>query len=266
MAQLTYSIEHRPAIASGDFADSNLTHRVEAVRNNLATDLPFGLMLASDQAAAESANPTVNPIAGNHQAVKLPDSKTVTLIGVSVRSAARAPGIDGFDVNGARPNNVLDCVTMGKVYVAPEAAVAPSDGVYARFGTSGVAGGPTNAQRGQFGKTADVVAAWAKKTAYTPAGIRVALNGKVYKLVTPGTSEDSDTPALTDLTGTALADGTAVWDYIGTCDVSSRESAVLVSNARWAKGSLDLAPNLPAYDAFGTALPARLAVLEIAKP
>ena len=260
MAQLSYSIEHQPGYA-GDLADSDLSHRISAVRNNMVVDMPFGLGLVSDYAAAASATPAVGPLDNNSQAVKLPDSSTAVMLGVGVRSLARAPGLDGFDVNGRRPGGMLDMATHGAVYVGAEAAMVVTDAIYMRFG----AGSAANGQAGSFRPDSDVVPAWQIDHAYS-LGARVANDsGKVYQCTTAGTSAHSGGPTGT---GSGIVDNTAVWAYQGICDSSTRATAILVTNVKVKKGSVDCTVLAPAsgLDAFGDTLPAYLAVLELNKP
>lgn len=54
--------------------------------------------------------------------------------------------------------------------------------------------------------------AWAINTAYTVPGHVVINGGNAYKLVTAGTSAGAGGPSGT---GTGIADGTCVWDYVG---------------------------------------------------
>jgi hypothetical protein len=73
-----------------------------------------------------------------------------------------------------------------------------------------VAGQPTG---WQCTTTGFLAPAWAISTAYDPVG-RLVTNdgGKIYELVTAGTSAGATGPTGT---GSAIADGTCVWNYIG---------------------------------------------------
>jgi hypothetical protein len=97
--------------------------------------------------------------------------------------------------------------------------------------------GITVDQMGAFRKDADPVAAWVLSTPYT-VGMRVFNDtAKVYECITVGTSASSGGP-----TGTTadITDGSAHWKYIGPCTASSGASAILVANARWRIGSVEL--------------------------
>jgi hypothetical protein len=90
---------------------------------------------------------------------------------------------------------------------------------------------------GAFRKDADVVTAWVGSTAFTVGLRRANDSGKVYEVITSGTSASSGGP-----TGTSsdITDGTVHWKYVGTCDPSTRATAILVSNAKWRVGTLEL--------------------------
>ena len=253
--QLHYSIEHAAAVA-GSLYDTDLAHRIIAMRNNQATDLPYGLAVVSDVGGSN----------GTDKAARQPGAIGDTLMGVSVYSQAHAPGpIDSFGVNGIRPNDMFNMLTRGGANVPCEQAVQPTDPVFYRFGPSATNGGAVSPAAGgadqtfgggtdvlgAFRRDADIVPAWSRKTLYTAVGQRFAYDGHVYAVTVIGTSEDNATPTWADSTGSAIVDGNAVIMHVGLCDASTRASAVQVSSgARWmskttAAGVAVLELNLP---------------------
>jgi len=234
MTQLTYAREHAIGY-EGDPARSDPL-RVRPMRNNSGADLPFGRALAVGFAEGAS-----------DQAVKLPNASTDKILGVNLADRARAPQLDGTEVNGVRDDGMVNMLVGGSVYVSPETAVTVYDSVFARFGAGATTDGEDLA--GRFRKDADVVTAWTKNTAVA-LGVRRALAGKVYQCITAGTTEDSDTPALESETGADITDGTAHWRYVGICDATTRASALEIAGARWlsssaANGIAALSINLP---------------------
>jgi hypothetical protein len=82
--------------------------------------------------------------------------------------------------------------------------------------TAPAAGGPPGWMCTLAGRFASA-SAWTISTAYSPAGTLVTNDGgKVYELVTPGTSAGSGGPTGT---GASIADGTCVWKYDGVLAV-----------------------------------------------
>ena len=141
-------------------------------------------------------------------------------------------------------------------------------------GTSASSGGPTGVSQditdgtvhwkyvgvgitadlvGAFRTDADIVTAWASSTAYTVGQRRENDTGKVYEVITAGTSDSSGGP-----TGTTadITDNTVHWKYVGVCDSSTRASAIVVSNASWVIGTAEM----------DTLNPAGVAVLELNMP
>jgi hypothetical protein len=225
MSQLSYLQEHVAGYA-GDLADSDLDKRILAMRNNSGADLPFGRMVASAKADT----------GGSDIAARLPGTAmTDTLIGIAVRSAARAAGpIDTTGTDGVRDDDMFDVLTKGGAYVAPEVDItAPTDGVFVRIGPGTATDGSMDAP-GTFRNDIDAHTAWVRKTAYSKLDRR-SYNGKVYQCITAGTSEDAADPSgiVGAPTGAAITDGTAVWKYLGVCDASTRASAVAVTGAKW---------------------------------
>ena len=202
--QQSYSVEHSLGLV-GDLAQgSDGGHTIFPKRNNSGADLPFGRALAHDAGSGTS-----------EFAVKLPSALADKIVGVSVRSAARAVGPNGTaGTDGVRDDGMLDCLSKGQAYVAPEQAVTPGDAVYVRFGAGS---DPAGADApGAFRKDADTVDAWAKNTGYT-AGDRVASSGVVLECTNAGTS-DADVEASTASgpvgTTSGIVDGGCVWDYV----------------------------------------------------
>lgn len=241
--QTSYLIEH-VAGYEGDLADSG-PHIVLPLRNNGSAEIPFGRAIVHDAGTGTS------DLAG-----KVIDTKAQPVLGVSIRSAARAIGpTDGSGANGVRANDMFDVISHGQVLVVPEEAIVAGDDVYVRFGP-GTAEDASCDVAGKFRTSTDSHTAWAKKTAYTK-GQRRYLSNKVYQCITAGTSEDSDTPALIGSTSSDATDGTAHWKYLGACG-NSGESVDALPGARF----LGAAAMGPATGAAAGAL----AVMEVNLP
>lgn len=202
--QTSYLIEH-VAGYEGDLADCDLNHVIRPLRNNSAADLAFGRAIVHDAGTGTS------DLAG-----RIIAATGEKVLGISIRSAARAQGpIDATGTDGVRTNDMFDMLTKGGVLVATEDAAVAGAACYVRFGP-GTAEAGTNDTIGKFRATVDSHTTWVKKTAYTK-GQRRYLANKVYKCITAGTSEDSDTPALSGSTSSDATDGTAHWQYLGIC-------------------------------------------------
>lgn len=220
--QTSYLSEHVPGY-EGDLADS-APRKVLPLRNNLDVDLPYGRAVAHDAGTGTS-----------DVAAKLPVAIGDKILGVSVNSRAHAEGpTDIYGADGVRPDGMFDALSQGTVYVLPEQDVTVASAVFVRFGAGATGGTAPHDTPGRFRADADIVTAWATETAYTLGQRRTNDSGKVYECITAGTSAASGGPTGTNAD---ITDGTAHWAYKGTCDSSTRASAVALAGARWTAGA-----------------------------
>ena len=276
--------QYHKAGYAGDLWGDLRTLRTIDGRNNTSLDMIYGVMVADDSAGTNGNSRAIRPIAASTDVLK----------GILVRQHYHAPGVDGYNINGIRPNGQSPVVRGGQAIVVTEQLVTTADSVYVRWGagsassgttawaastaytlgqrrtnngliyevitagTSATSGGPTGVSQditdgtahwkyvgagitadlaGAFRKDADVVTAWAISTAYTVGLRRTNDTGKVYEVITAGTSAGSGGPTGTDAD---ITDGTVHWKYVGTCSTSDRSSAILVSNARWVIGTAEM--------------------------
>lgn len=213
--QTSYSLEHVPGF-EGDLASSG-PKKVIPFRNNGSVAIPGGRAIVHDAGSGTS-----------DLAVKLPSALADFIMGVSVNSRADE------SADGVAHDGLGNCLSQGEVYVKAEQDVVVGDAVYVRFGAGATGGASATDVVGKFRKDADIVSAWATETAYVLADRRANDSGKVYECITAGTSAASGGPTGT---GSDITDGTAHWKYVGTCDSSTRASAVVLANARWLAGA-----------------------------
>lgn len=204
-----------PVAMAGMLADISAVKDVRAVVNEETTTIPYGVAVKQGTGEGKVLNLS---------------AKTDIIVGFILHEQTRRPT---DTTTGVAASDVGNLLCKGKCYVKVEDAVNQGDKVYARFGAgvTATADGALDV-KGALLKTADTVTAWVKNTAVALKARR-ALAGKVYECTTAGTTENSDTPALSGQTGSTITDGTAVWAYKGDCDSSSRDSALLVPGATY---------------------------------
>lgn len=96
------------------------------------------------------------------------------------------------------------------------------NGVY-NVRVAGPDGGAWTSQEAEY--TAEAAAAWVAATAYALHDVVINDSGKMYVCVTAGTSAGSGGPTGT---GSAIADNTVIWDYVGTGAVGDASSDAVV--------------------------------------
>lgn len=218
MSQTSYTSTHAVGY-EGDKADSAVAV-VSGKRNNSGAALPFGRALVHDAGAGTS-----------ELAVKLPSAMTDKVVGFNLADRAREA------CDGVADDAMINNLRKGRIYVAPEDAVTPASSVFVRFGPGTEVDGARDAA-GKVRTDGDVHTAWVRKTAYSLKDRR-SYNGKVYKCITAGTTEDAADPSgiVGAPTGADITDGTAHWQYLGVCDASTRASAFALTPASFASSA-----------------------------
>ena len=206
MAQTSYL--QKPAIAfAGMLADVGpKMSSTGSCEDHIA--LPFGVGLTKGTADGSYKCPMASTdkvhgiVLHSHDVNRIGSSTWGTDIGVPVD--------DDF--------NVLE---EGRLYVKVEEAVVAQDPAYCRYRYGSAVGLD---QKGGWRKSADATAAWVLSTAYTLGQRRVNDTGKLYEVITAGTSASSGGP-----TGTAadITDGTVHWKYIATDGVAAASAGIV---------------------------------------
>lgn len=229
VGQQAYALVHEP-YAMGGF-ETDMAHHIRTVRNNMAIDMPHGVVLAMDETN------TGAPILATEKSRRLPTAYTDTLTGISVYSQAHAPGpLDSFGINGIRPYDALDEMDLGDVVsygqILSGSLFDPTIPVFVRHAPSSapttpaagvirdLAHGAANPddQNGILTTSADSLTAWTTSQTWTLGQRRAgkaagASANYVYECTTAGAGASSgDGPV-----GTAAGetDNAAVWAYVG---------------------------------------------------
>jgi hypothetical protein len=211
MPQTSYSASQGTGFP-GQLSDLS-GHRGATAVNKQGTAIPFGVGVTKASGEGE---------------YRLPALSTEKVNGFALHSH----DVDQRDLTGTEGIPIdakFTLLTEGCLYVTVEETVVQGDPVFVRFGLGTAAG---QDQRGAVRKSADTIVAWQNNHAYTLGQRCENDTGKLYQVITAGTSDGAGGPTGT---GTDITDGTVHWRYVGAAAAGA--SAAVVKGAQFRRGA-----------------------------